>query len=544
MILHYLLLLSLLWSFSLLFYLLWLRDISKYNYSRYFLIGTFCAGLLFPVIKETKLLIVDQESILGNSATTLDRIWTPTSTMQKSQSYPAISGYKTSLGSTNEFVPVSINQPKLSLWEQILFCLYILGLITSFTKYLLTFYRIKKIHKDAYKMLLNGHQLIVHNKEVLPFSFFNYIYLNQNLLNKSRLNTILLHEQTHINERHSVDRVFLGIMKVIFWFHPLVYLYNNLIREVHEFSADHQACTDTSTYYEQLLDIVDRPIITLANNFYDNNLKRRIHMLNKKPKKSTWPYFLFAPLFLGLIIVTSCNTTDNISASEYEVGAQLEKIIQDNYYGLDSITDSYKNLKEEYPEHLNYIQSRIQKHFATFGSEILFDEKKILELVKDQPWFVNKEEPIENWEFFIKNSPPKINLLPSLLPLRANDLKKVVEPGARYHPIKRKKIHHEGVDYVADLGTDVLAAGEGLITSIQHYKTGYGNCIKINHNNGMESFYAHLSEILVKEGDYIKKGHLIGKVGFSGSATKPHLHFELTRDGQQWDYSILSQSLE
>jgi len=547
MILHYLLSLSLLWSFSLLVYLVWLRDNSNYSYSRYFLIGTFCAGLLVPAIKETQLLIVDQESILGHSAAAIDKIWTPelatSKSLNKSSATPtAIT--RTAAKATTQYTLPSISQPVLQLWQLLVLCLYFLGFIISLTKYLLAFYRIRKIHTAGNKILLDRHQLVVHNKEVLPFSFFNYIYLNQNLLDQTRLKTILQHEQAHIHQRHSLDRVFFGLMKVLLWFHPLVYLYNRLIREAHEFSADDQACIDTVAYSKQLIAIVDRTTISLANNFYDNNLKRRIRMLNKKSKKSTWPYLLFTPLFIGLIVVTSCNTTDNVSTSEYEVGAQLEKVIQDNYFNLGAITDVYSDLKKEHPKHLKYIRSRIQKHFTAMGSEILFDEKEILEQVKDQPWYINKEEPIERWDFYISNSPPQANLLPTLQPIRASDLKKKVEPGARYNPIKKKKIHHQGVDYVAALGSDVVAAGEGLITSIQHYETGYGKCIKIDHDNGMETFYAHLSEILVGEGDYIKKGDLIAKVGNSGLATSPHLHFELTRDGKQWDYEVVSQTLE
>ncbi len=544
MILHYLLSLSLIWGFSLLVYLLWLRDNSQYNHSRYFLIGTFCAGLLFPAIKETQLLIVDQESILGHSATALDKIWTPIPTTPKSpnQAYTAaIAEPRTAVEGTTESIPPSISQPALPLWQLLLLSLYFLGLTISLTKYLLAFYKIRKIHTAGKKILYDEHQLVVHNKEVLPFSFFNYIYLHQNLLDKAKLKTILQHEQTHINERHSVDRVFFGFMKVLFWFHPLVYLYNRLIREAHEFSADKQACIDTVTYSEQLIAIVDRNTISLANNFYDNNLKRRILMLNNKSEKSSWPYFLFAPLFIGLIIVTSCNTTDNISSSEYEVGAEVEKVIQDNYFDLGAITDSYSNLKKEHPEHLEYIQTRIQKHFAAMSSEILFDENEIMEKVKNQPWSPNTGDPMI---YYITNSATSRDLLPTLQPIRTSDLKEKVEPGARYNPIKRKKVHHQGVDYVAALGSDVLAAGEGLITSIQHYETGFGKCIKIDHDNGMETFYAHLSEILVEEGDYVKKGSLIAKVGFSGLATRPHLHFELTRDGQQWDYEVLSQTVE
>ncbi len=76
-------------------------------------------------------------------------------------------------------------------------------------------------------------------------------------------------------------------------------------------------------------------------------------------------------------------------------------------------------------------------------------------------------------------------------------------------------------------GKDVYATGDGTVTLVQESRIGYGNEIFIDHGFGFGSRYAHLSQILVKEGQNVKRGQLIGKVGESGRATGPHLHYEV-----------------
>lgn len=91
--------------------------------------------------------------------------------------------------------------------------------------------------------------------------------------------------------------------------------------------------------------------------------------------------------------------------------------------------------------------------------------------------------------------------------------------------------NHKGVDIGNKIGTDVWAADGGTVIYAQDSKGSYGNFIKIQHDNGVVTCYAHLSEILVSVGDKVAQGEVIAKMGNTGRVTGPHLHFEIRPDG-------------
>ncbi|WP_428738329.1 peptidoglycan DD-metalloendopeptidase family protein [Sulfurimonas sp.] len=102
----------------------------------------------------------------------------------------------------------------------------------------------------------------------------------------------------------------------------------------------------------------------------------------------------------------------------------------------------------------------------------------------------------------------------------------------RWHPVLHKWKAHLGVDYAARSGTPVVAAGSGTIIYAARLGT-YGNLIKIRHNDGYETRYAHLKSFRrgIYRGKHVKKGQTIGYVGTTGRSTGPHLHFELRKRG-------------
>ena len=102
--------------------------------------------------------------------------------------------------------------------------------------------------------------------------------------------------------------------------------------------------------------------------------------------------------------------------------------------------------------------------------------------------------------------------------------------GYRIDPFTGQKAFHEGVDFVADSGTAIHAAGGGIVVYADTY-AGYGNMIEIDHGNGLISRYAHASKVLAKVGDVVMKGQKIGEVGTTGRSTGPHLHFEVRLRG-------------
>lgn len=102
----------------------------------------------------------------------------------------------------------------------------------------------------------------------------------------------------------------------------------------------------------------------------------------------------------------------------------------------------------------------------------------------------------------------------------------------RWHPVLHKWKAHLGVDYAARSGTPVIAAGSGTIIYAARLGT-YGNLIKIRHNDGYETRYAHLKSFRngIYRGKFVKKGQTIAYVGTTGRSTGPHLHFELRKRG-------------
>lgn len=98
--------------------------------------------------------------------------------------------------------------------------------------------------------------------------------------------------------------------------------------------------------------------------------------------------------------------------------------------------------------------------------------------------------------------------------------------GMRFHPILKKMKYHGGTDYAAPTGTPVKAAASGKVT-FSGWRGAYGKVIYIKHPNGRETRYAHLSAINVRNGQSVKQGQMIGKVGSTGRSTGPHLHYEL-----------------
>lgn len=100
--------------------------------------------------------------------------------------------------------------------------------------------------------------------------------------------------------------------------------------------------------------------------------------------------------------------------------------------------------------------------------------------------------------------------------------------GYRMHPVKKKKVMHNGIDFKADRGTPVYATADGVVEFAGFHKSsGFGKLIILQHNFGFKTYYAHLDAVKIKTRDFIRKGQLIGLSGNTGLSTGPHLHYEI-----------------
>ncbi len=94
---------------------------------------------------------------------------------------------------------------------------------------------------------------------------------------------------------------------------------------------------------------------------------------------------------------------------------------------------------------------------------------------------------------------------------------------------------HHGLDYTGNIGDAIYAADGGEVIFAGWDNSGYGNMVKIKHNDGYETFYAHMNEVKVKTGQKVSQNDIIGTLGNTGRSTGPHLHFEIRKDGVAYD---------
>ena len=121
----------------------------------------------------------------------------------------------------------------------------------------------------------------------------------------------------------------------------------------------------------------------------------------------------------------------------------------------------------------------------------------------------------------------KLACIPAIQPVSNKDLKRTASGyGYREDPIYRVRRFHHGMDFACDNGTPVYATGNGKVVYAK-WKTGFGNLVEIDHGYGYKTRYAHLSKILVKEGQNVVRSEEIALSGSTGKSTGPHVHYEV-----------------
>lgn len=106
--------------------------------------------------------------------------------------------------------------------------------------------------------------------------------------------------------------------------------------------------------------------------------------------------------------------------------------------------------------------------------------------------------------------------------------------GTRNDPFTGKPKKHRGIDFAGKIGTELMAVAPGRVVSAGE-RVGYGTTVEIDHGLGFTTLYAHLSQILVSRGDWVRPGTVIGLAGSSGRSTGPHLHYEIRYKGAPFD---------
>ena len=176
--------------------------------------------------------------------------------------------------------------------------------------------------------------------------------------------------------------------------------------------------------------------------------------------------------------------------------------------------------------------NRYKKLSGYSNSDLIINTSKKIDQLTKQLYLQSKsfDEIIE----LAKNKSKMLASIPAIQPVANKDLKRMTSGyGYRIHPIYKTRKMHYGMDYSAKVGTEIYATGDGIVSKVKRSKRGYGNYVKINHGFGYETLYAHMSKYIVKKGQKVKRGEVIGYVGNTGISTAPHLHYEVRKDNKK-----------
>ena len=197
--------------------------------------------------------------------------------------------------------------------------------------------------------------------------------------------------------------------------------------------------------------------------------------------------------------------------------------------GLDTIDQDMRMVGVGGPENI------YADDFNIFPDEIrneVFETRDLIDELKREIQLLSESR--QEIDLALKNKADKIKHLPTIKPVRIGRITAYF--GMRIDPFTEKRAMHYGIDIGAPEGTPIFSPADGVVVRVlRSYKSnkGYGKLVVIDHGNGIQTLYGHLSKISVKLGQKVKRWDVIGEVGETGRATGPHLHYEVISFGKK-----------
>ncbi len=270
---------SLFWALFYSCYFLLLRRQTFFVWNRVYLIGALAVSLVLPFVHYSQ-------------------------AVSEIAAVPAFS-YANETISNIKYQPVAPTATTFS-WVYILYFVYVLGAITLLTSYIRKLHSIYNLLRSSEAFPMDGYTLYINDDNNLgSFSFCKSIVLSRQDFDLNR-ETILPHELVHVQQMHSLDILFVAALKVIFWFNPLVWLYERAIQEVHEFLADEPV--QNREYFSEFLVAytLKTDSNTLSHSFYrSSQIKKRILMLyTKRTQPLLKVSYLFALIAIAILSVS------------------------------------------------------------------------------------------------------------------------------------------------------------------------------------------------------------------------------------------------
>ncbi|MBR5252011.1 MAG: peptidoglycan DD-metalloendopeptidase family protein [Oscillospiraceae bacterium] len=375
---------------------------------------------------------------------------------------------------------------------------------------------------------------------------------------------VIQHEQNHIRHRDHITKPLCFVIAVVHWFNPFVWLALHFAAKDMELCCDEQVIKQLDTaqvkeYCACLLNfaVKDKPYRIGTVLFGEGNCSMRIkNILNfKQPKKITAVVLSLCILLAGCTAFATGETNSTVegtkpnstnlteSNSENTTGESKrdpEFIFSHDPETEDSLDENNDDAADnaQGPVRDNCYPEKEDEDVCGYPTSEYFEDDKKTDGMTHTGQFADPEDDEKYREFLEDIDSSGVYLdkdtgdvavihLPNIVagsfakPFDTTDEAIMITRGYTGHYPQ-----HNGIDWTAPYGTEILAAGDGTVVWAEKSTVGYGKYVVIEHYNGFYTLYAHCSELLVSVDDEVKQGEVIAKVGCTGNSTGNHLHFE------------------
>ncbi|MEZ4797251.1 MAG: M56 family metallopeptidase [Flavobacteriaceae bacterium] len=384
--------------FFLIIYDVFLKKETFFNWNRAYLLLTAILSVALPFIKiQSFKNVVPKEFVLTLPEVTIGNV-------QNIDTNQAV-----------EIVATESSKFQWS-WESVFY----LGALIALFIFIVKLFKIATLIYQNPKYWHNNLRIVTLLKSNVAFSFFYYVFLGEHIKETDKP-AILKHESVHVNQKHTLDLLFFELLRIVFWFNPLIYMYQSRIASLHEFIADAEAIKSQSKneYYQDLLSqIFETENVSFINAFYKKSLiKKRIVMLSRAKSKQTQliKYALLIPLVFGMLLYTSSYSQDSTSNIEKVSQEMTDEELRDKYYVemLDlyssgkiqelsefnkSLSIKYLNTKEEYYKFQASMRVLFDKMGDTYSGDKSSFEAKINKTYAEYLEWKKTDEAKEIWE--------------------------------------------------------------------------------------------------------------------------------------------------
>jgi beta-lactamase regulating signal transducer with metallopeptidase domain len=268
--------------------------------------------------------------------------------LQNDESTPSVISANTN---SNTSRPIIISTKTFLLF------IYLTGVFVSLLLFIHSIFSISRLFRRSQRTTLQGIQVMIHNTDIPAFSFRRRILISRHDY-ETNADAILTHELCHIRHGHFYDLIIMELIKIIYWFNPLVYRMSSDLKDIHEFQADENTINSgiDSTNYQLLIiqKCVGQQSFALANSFNHCQIKKRITMMNKSKTSKAWCWKVatFLPLLALLLMAFGKRgeiVTPNSSLPIFAVAP------------LEPVQDQYEQFKQriEIKKDGNYIDKKL-----------------------------------------------------------------------------------------------------------------------------------------------------------------------------------------